>query len=294
MKKLSYLVGLLWEADPNKVLWSLIAKAWSTIRDQIGKDRAPLDQFYAIICPHLNIPGPETYLLVLGWSVSVNEEGDPTISRDGSSMSPCVGIAVADIALSVEDIIAYVQSMGYANSYVANANNASATFLGHSVNFTGQKSNFALAATSTAAMSTDPRIIAKQKRRAKRDFARVYGDRAGLERDILNAHRHEAARAGEPLPERYPTPGPPDYGPNPFYDQLTGAFDGQVLDVQDNPDLFAEAALIDATSVSDDIHPEVMEDIALNTTFYPTDFDAFRPGADEDATLSAFDDVLNA
>nr|ADE44133.1 MAT1 [Alternaria solani]ADE44134.1 MAT1 [Alternaria solani] len=294
MKKLSNLIGLLWETDPNKSLWSLMTKAWSAIRDQIGKDKAPLDQFFSIICPHLNVPTPESYLVVLGWSVSLNEEGDPTISHDGSSRSACVGAGLSDIALSVEDIIAYVQSMGYASTYVANANTASPTFLGRSVNAAAEKSNLALVATPTVASVTDRRIIARNKRRAKREIARTTGLRAGLEQDILNAHRADPGRAGEYMPDRYPTTTAVNYDPTPFYDQIVGYFDSPVPNSQDDAAMLSEATLIDATSVSDDVFHGEMDDIFSNATFYQTDFDPFRPGANEDATLPAFDDVFNA
>nr|ADE44135.1 MAT1 [Alternaria brassicae]BAJ10501.1 mating type protein MAT1-1-1 [Alternaria brassicae] len=294
MKKLSNLIGLLWDADPNKSLWSLMAKAWSAIRDQIGKDKAPLDQFFSLICPHLNIPTPESYLAVLGWSVSINEEGDPTISRDGSSRSASIGAGLSDFALSVEDIIAYVQSMGYASTYVANANTTSPTFLGHSGNSTGEKSNLAVATTPTVAPVIDRRIIARNKRRARRELAMVNGPRAGLEQDILNAHRADTSRAGQPMPDRYPTPAPVNYDLNPFYDQLVGYFDSPTPNFQDDADMFSGTALIDATSVSGgNLHGD-MDDIISNTAFFQADFDAFRPGANEDATLPAFDDAPNA
>nr|AEZ02254.1 mating type protein MAT1 [Alternaria subcucurbitae] len=294
MKKLSNIIGLLWEADPNKSLWSLMAKAWSAIRDQIGKDKAPLDQFFTIICTYLNIPTPQSYLAILGWSVSVNEEGDPTISRNDCSRSASVGAGVADIALSVEDIIAYVQSMGYAYTYVANANTTSPTFLGHSVNPSTEKSNLAMAATPTVAPATDRRTIARNKRRAKRDMAMATGFRADLEKDILNAHRADAGRIGEYMPDRYPTPAPINYDPNSFYDQLVGHFDSPIPNFQHDADLFLDAALIDATSVSPIVPHSEMDDIAFNAAFFQTDFDAFRLGANEDATLPTFDDVPNA
>ncbi|CAN9177612.1 unnamed protein product [Alternaria alternata] len=294
MKKLSNLIGLLWETDPNKSLWSLMTKAWSAIRDQIGKDRAPLDQFFSLICPHLNMPTPESYLAVLGWSVSINEEGDPTISHDGSSRSACVGAGLSDTALSVQDIIAYVQSMGYASTYVADVNTTSPTFLGHSANSTAEKSNLAGAATPAVAPATDRRITARNKRRAKRELAKVTGLRADLEQDILNAHRVDPGRAGEYMPDHYPTPAAVNYDPIPFYDQLVGYFDSPIPNFQDDAAMSSGATLIDATPVSDDTLHGEMDDIVSNAAFFQSDFDAFRPGADGDATLPTFDDVFNA
>ncbi|KAF2869544.1 hypothetical protein BDV95DRAFT_498468, partial [Massariosphaeria phaeospora] len=36
MKMLSNPMGVLWDADPTKPLWSLMAKVWYTMRDQVG------------------------------------------------------------------------------------------------------------------------------------------------------------------------------------------------------------------------------------------------------------------
>ncbi|KAF2186924.1 mating-type protein MAT alpha 1 [Zopfia rhizophila CBS 207.26] len=53
MKKLSRVLSIMWDDDPYKALWFLMTKAWSIIRDRIGKGKAPLNQFFDIICIHL-------------------------------------------------------------------------------------------------------------------------------------------------------------------------------------------------------------------------------------------------
>jgi hypothetical protein len=157
-----------------------------------------------------------------------------------------------------------------------------------------KKDGLALGATATAAPVTDRRIIARNKRRAKREIARTSSLGVNLEQDILNAHRADPGRAGEYMPDRYPSTAPVDYDSIPFYEQLSGYFDSSLPDFQDDADIYTDATLVDATSVSDSMLDGEMDDFAANMAFYQTDFDAFRPGANEDATLPAFDDAPNA
>lgn len=133
MKKLSNPLGTMWESDPNKSLWSLLAKAWSIMRDQVGKDNVPLHDFFQLICPHLNIPPPETYLEEHGWKIILDNEHGPRLTRhplfDPTTMN--VGVCTAE-ALSVEDVITYCQNSGYAQDFKGSKNANSATFLAHS------------------------------------------------------------------------------------------------------------------------------------------------------------------
>lgn len=117
MKKISFFMGALWDNDPNKHLWTLMAKSWSTIRDQIGKDSAPLYDFFQIICPYLEIPAPETYLQMYGWTVSIDAMGEPTFSREESFQPAPVSAEGDGKLLSVENIIDYCQRWGYAQTY---------------------------------------------------------------------------------------------------------------------------------------------------------------------------------
>jgi hypothetical protein len=294
MKKLSSIIGDLWEGDVYKAYWSLMAKAWSVIRDQIGKDQAPLDQFLIIICGHLSVPGPESYLMICGWTLSLNEEGDPMVSRDGSSEFACMSTGVMDIALSVEDIIAYVQSMGYATTFVATGNTTSSTFLGRSINSSMDKGGLALGATATVAPLIDRRLVARNKRRTRRDVARTSSLRVNIEKDIINAHRIDSQLRGLPIYEHYPTPAPVVYESNPFYEQLVDYLDSPVTDLQEGADIYTDATPIDDASVSDGMSFGEKDDFASNVEFFAADFEAFRPGANEDATLPAFNDVPNA
>jgi hypothetical protein len=47
-----FLTGM-WQADPFHAKWTIAAKAYSVIRDKVGKAQAPLDTFLHIVCPLL-------------------------------------------------------------------------------------------------------------------------------------------------------------------------------------------------------------------------------------------------
>ncbi|KAF2132265.1 MAT1-1-1 [Dothidotthia symphoricarpi CBS 119687] len=261
MKKLSNLMGVIWEADPNKSFWSLMTKAWSMIRDQIGKDKAPLDQFFRIICPYLNMPSPETYLERHGWQLVIDKEGAPTISRENIPQPGSLGAGIADMALSVEDIINYCQSMGYAQAYVSATNNTSPMFLGHSINHAAGKSSSITMSTQVAGSVHDSRMAARNKRRAKRQNIRETGVVPKLQEQILDAHVTNQADVPQ-------GDGSNIFGnePGQFYSNLADLLTNHIIHCEDTNTGFPS-----------------------NTVSGWTDWSAFRLGADEDATLPSFD-----
>ncbi|KAF1947295.1 DNA binding protein with alpha box domain [Clathrospora elynae] len=269
MKRLSNLLAQLWETDPNKPLWSMMAKAWSTIRDQIGKDQAPLDQFFRIICSFLNMPTQEMYLELHGWCLGIDEEGGPTLYRDDTTESTSMSAGLPHMALSVEDIIAYCQSMGYAQGYVPGTNTTSPTFLGQSINLASGKTDQAKVAAQTAGSANEGRLIARNKRRAKRQTARDTGLAPILQEQIISAHATDT----------------PDHGleydnipvgqPNSIYDTLAVALAEHMANAQYGATLPNDMAI--SSNMFDENVPTL------------TDWSAFRLGANEDVTLPTFD-----
>ncbi|KAF2625950.1 MAT1-1-1 [Macroventuria anomochaeta] len=268
MKKLSNPMGVMWEADPNKSLWSLMTKAWSVIRDQIGKDKAPLDQFFRIICPYLNIPSPGTYLERCGWILNTDEEGTPTLLRDFAPSPGAFSAGFADMALSVEDIISYCQSMGYAQEYISDFETHSPTSLAQSCSqFTG-KSTSVKSQTQIASSTHEGRLAARNKRRAKRQTARDTGVAPVLQQQIVNAHitdglnvtYHDNSILGHSEPVE-------------FHDDLADMLINHIgQDHQGNPSTPADF---------------IVTGNPIMASW--TDWSAFRPGADENATLPSFD-----
>ncbi|KAF2176176.1 hypothetical protein K469DRAFT_466439, partial [Zopfia rhizophila CBS 207.26] len=188
MKKLSGVLSTMWDDDPYKALWSLMTKAWSVIRDQIGKEKAPLDQFFGMACPHLNIPSPETYLGRLGWEFFIDTDGAPSLIRTSTPTLESLDTIVAATTLSVEDIIGHCQSMGYAQEYVFDRNLTSSTFLGHSLGTTVGTNSLNEVTMQTAESVHDGRVAARNKRRAKRQNKRDIRLATILQQEIVDTH----------------------------------------------------------------------------------------------------------
>ncbi|TWU74669.1 hypothetical protein ED733_003798 [Metarhizium rileyi] len=68
-KTASGFLTTLWNKDPFRNKWALIAKVYSFVRDEIGKDKITLAYFLSFSCPVMGIIEPQSYLAVLGWSV---------------------------------------------------------------------------------------------------------------------------------------------------------------------------------------------------------------------------------
>jgi hypothetical protein len=251
MKKLSHPIGQLWEYEPDKPVWTLMTKAWSVIRDQVGKDNAPLDQFFQIVCAHLNILTPEKYLEGRGWTVEFTEEGMPTLSRDSATASTAsISNNFSGMTLSVEDIIKVCQSAGYANNYVPDQNATSPTFLGRSVQ--------------------DMRQAARNKRRVKRQTAKESGAAAALKQDIR--FTDEVLTAS--LPQELERPEQTQ-----FYQGLSELLSSYNTNVP-----------VDAAGYSNNSTVAPTAPVMNNSnTPVPTFMNAFRLGADSDATLPPFD-----
>ncbi|KAJ4983497.1 hypothetical protein SVAN01_11012 [Stagonosporopsis vannaccii] len=272
MKKISNLMGIMWEADPNKSMWSLLAKAWSTIRDQIGKDKAPLDQFLRLLSSHLNLPSPELYLDYCGWELKVNAEGNPILLKGTSQSLNATSAGIAGMALSVEDIMKYCQVMGYATEFTPGPETHSPTFLAQSRN---DKSATAKSQTHFASSAHEARIELRDKRRAKKQNVRANATAQALQQQITYAHNmtepdvHDQDAAFFGLSESME-----------FYDELAGILTDHLgrnqQGIADTSSNFAGAS----------------SDLVASGGPIPTDWTdsgAFRLGADEEATLPSFD-----
>ncbi|KAF4582991.1 MAT1-1-1 [Ophiocordyceps camponoti-floridani] len=74
-KTASGFLTTLWHKDPFRNKWALIAKVYSFVRDEIGKENVSLAYFLSIASPVMKVPHPSTYLQLLGWSVQVDGAG---------------------------------------------------------------------------------------------------------------------------------------------------------------------------------------------------------------------------
>lgn len=100
-KNISGFLTMIWQSDPFKAKWSILAKAYSVIRDHQGKDNAPLDQFLAITGPLIGIIKPEHYLQTMGWEIAMKPDGQTIMNRYGVDLAK----HLFTTNLSVNDII---------------------------------------------------------------------------------------------------------------------------------------------------------------------------------------------
>lgn len=77
-KTASGFLTTLWNKDPYRNKWALIAKVYSFVRDQLGRDKVSLSYFLNASCPVMKITEPSTYLSAFGWSVG-DEDGSPKL-----------------------------------------------------------------------------------------------------------------------------------------------------------------------------------------------------------------------
>ncbi|KAI4272376.1 MAG: hypothetical protein L6R35_006484 [Caloplaca aegaea] len=105
----SYIV-FLWERDPCKAKWALAAKAYSIIRDQVGKQQAPLDVFLMLVANFLGIVEPQQYLAVMGWEISVDGIGTISLVKNDAMV---IDSNILSTNVSVEDIIAFASQHGF-------------------------------------------------------------------------------------------------------------------------------------------------------------------------------------
>ena len=127
MKDVSKIVGTMWNHDPQKSTWALLSKTWSILRDQIGKENAPLPVFLDIVAPLLNIIPRERYMTTLGWSFFIDENNKPVVVRSFVPAKDYLDNIAGAPMVSIQDIIAHCQSVGFALEFQLNADVNSTT-----------------------------------------------------------------------------------------------------------------------------------------------------------------------
>ncbi|KAI9813164.1 MAG: hypothetical protein M1832_006393 [Thelocarpon impressellum] len=112
-KDISGFLTNLWRGDPFKLKWTVLAKAYSIIRDVRGKRAAPLNLFLALNAPFMSIIPPSEYLDLLGWEMYVSDAGERAMRR---RFTPDLCTFDSDIVSdehSVHDVIRHSRVQGY-------------------------------------------------------------------------------------------------------------------------------------------------------------------------------------
>lgn len=112
-KDISGFLTYLWQSDPFKAKWSILAKAYSTIRDNKGKENAPLDIFLAINCGFIGIIAPAAYLKLLGWEIGVDDDGQTILRREFEVDPTSLDRRLVTTNISVDDVVRNSQQNGF-------------------------------------------------------------------------------------------------------------------------------------------------------------------------------------
>ncbi|KPM39116.1 hypothetical protein AK830_g7441 [Neonectria ditissima] len=85
MKTASGLLTTLWAQDPFRSKWTLIAKVYSFVRDEVGRTNISLSRFLDVCCPVMKIIHPVFYLGAFGWTVQFDEDGPCDLVQDDAA-----------------------------------------------------------------------------------------------------------------------------------------------------------------------------------------------------------------
>nr|ADJ38440.1 MAT1-1-1 [Phialocephala europaea] len=112
-KEASRYLTTLWQRDPFKAKWTVIAAAYSKIRDEVGKQNAPLDRFLSIVCPKIGIVDDERYLNQLNWTCQILTDGDIAWQQTAEPVLATFGHNILYSMMTVDDIVEFCASLGY-------------------------------------------------------------------------------------------------------------------------------------------------------------------------------------
>lgn len=116
-KVISGFLTHLWQADPTKAKWAILAKAYSELRDKVGKKRAPLSPFLAINAPFVGVVDPDHYLRIHGWEI-IDRDGQTILLRAARPDGAASGSSMLTTNASVEDVIRNCCYHGYINENI--------------------------------------------------------------------------------------------------------------------------------------------------------------------------------
>ncbi|KAL4799420.1 mating-type protein MAT alpha 1-domain-containing protein [Aspergillus venezuelensis] len=108
-KSKSGILRFLWQNDPFKAKWTILAKAYSMVRD--GHDtEVSLESFLTLSADLIGILQPDRYLDAMGWELTLNDQQQYTMAR---VKNPTATEAQLSTNCSVDDLIKHCYATGY-------------------------------------------------------------------------------------------------------------------------------------------------------------------------------------
>lgn len=108
-KSKSGILRFLWQNDPFKAKWTILAKAYSIIRDE-HDNAVSLESFLTLNSELIGILEPDRYLDAMGWELTLNDKQQYTMAR---VKSPVATEAQLSTNCSVDDLIKHCYATGY-------------------------------------------------------------------------------------------------------------------------------------------------------------------------------------
>jgi len=112
-KNTSPLLKAMWDEDPFKAKWSIIARAYTSIRDQVGKTNASIEAFFQIVCPRMGIIEVGDYLAMMQWAVQTNSNGSIVLHQSCRPDLSLFPFEIMSSSLTEKDVIHFCASLGY-------------------------------------------------------------------------------------------------------------------------------------------------------------------------------------
>nr|AYD41913.1 mating type protein 1-1-1 [Fusarium anguioides] len=113
-KNASGFLTQLWGGDPHRNKWALVAKVYSFLRDQLGKETVNLSAYLGVACPLMHIIEPAKYIRTFGWRTTRDEQGHTTFHQNATSLSENLAkLKTSEHPTTEIDLLAGVLSAGY-------------------------------------------------------------------------------------------------------------------------------------------------------------------------------------
>lgn len=110
--QISRLLERFWRLDPFQAKWTILAKAFSVIRDDKGKKDASLDAYLAISAPFVAIVRPADYLGMMGYQLTV-VNNQATMIRQQNFNINAIDRALLTTPHSVNDVVENCYRQGF-------------------------------------------------------------------------------------------------------------------------------------------------------------------------------------
>lgn len=105
-------LNTLWQQDPFKAKWAVLAKTYSLIKNRVGKRKAPLNTFLQLTCRKMGIIAVADYLKILGWDMT-HEGGLLVVSRVALPDLAAFHPSILNCSLNHIDLLQFVLNKGY-------------------------------------------------------------------------------------------------------------------------------------------------------------------------------------